>query len=152
MARIEADPEHSLQLDIAGYQFPAGEKDESDANWLVIELAVTYGDRRWRAREAALLTYEITDLVNWLRQVAEGGQAREFDAIEPNLSFSARRDDGAISLFARFRLEFCRPALDYDQRVEGESLEFRLAAGDVKRFADDLETEARRFPWRPPSG
>jgi hypothetical protein len=71
-----------------------------------------------------------------------------FDAIEPNLLFAAVRDGDAILLLAHFCLEFCRQELDYEQRVEGESLEYRLSADDLRRFADELEIEGAKSPQR----
>ena len=134
VARIESDSEHSLQLDIVGYQFPAGERCETDANWLVAELAVAYDDKRWRAREPALLTSEVTALIEWLRHVAVGDAVGGFGAIEPNLSFGAVPDGDAILLSAHFCLEFCRRELDYDQRVEGDP---PAAGGGYRGERDD---------------
>ena len=61
----------------------------------------------------------------------------------------AERDDDRITLTAFLRLEFCRPGLDYDRRMDGEALEFRLRPGDLERFAGELEVQSAAFPQRP---
>ncbi len=70
----------SLELRVIGYQFPdleaGGEPpggDSSDANWLVVSGVVcTAAGTAWSFRHPSLLTWELTELVRWLRQVADG--------------------------------------------------------------------------------
>lgn len=120
----------SLDLRVTGYQFPdryaVGERpggDSSDANWLVVsgEVRAATG-RSWSFRDPSLLTAEVTDLVSWLREVADGAvsvatavgeldkttldkcvdEVDEYAAAgwltftEPNLSFAAGSYSGSM--------------------------------------------------------
>jgi hypothetical protein len=149
LARFEAASGRSFQLDVVGYQFGQAKGSYwDDDNWLVIEINVVEGVRQWRAREPALQTSELVALVEWCRETVAGATIDAFEAIEPNLSFTATSDGGMIALTGLFRLEFAFPDLDREDRIEGSAVEFILSAQDLRRFADELETEGAKFPIR----
>lgn len=151
VAHLQTAPDCSLGLTVTGYEFPEIESG-LDANWLMIDMEAVAGSERWRAKEPALETTELTSLVSWLRGVAGANMPRaHFEATEPNLSFIAVRHGDWIRLTTLLRLEFAQPDVDADHQFEGNALEFTLRAEDLSRFADELGAEAARFPVRPPS-
>jgi hypothetical protein len=138
----------SLRLDIVGYQFPDIAAEESDANWLRIELAGSTTRGRWRSVDPSLLTYEVAALADWFDRVANGSvQERPLEFIEPNLSFRLSPD-------ATFRVYLeleSRPPWAASKGAPEEDLwlEFPLDSGMLREAARDLRAQLARYPERP---
>src|SRR5512147_195005 len=54
-------------LEITSYEFPDNPANELDANWVVIVITAQTAEGSWRAGRAALLTWELEDLISWCR-------------------------------------------------------------------------------------
>ena len=129
----------SVDLQVAGYQFPGVDENPKDRtgwdrNWLVITGSVrTAGGASWSFREPALTTWEVADAVVWLRRVADGAApvaaveatpavAAEDDEpsragwltfTEPNLSFAVGGYDGhQVQLLVGLGHECAQPPID----------------------------------------
>lgn len=95
--RLDGAEDRSLELTVAGYQFPdigtpgsATGQDgfHYDANWLVIAGHVNDGQHSWTFRDPCLLTTEALELARWLDAAADVSTDLEAaDFIEPNLDF-----------------------------------------------------------------
>jgi hypothetical protein len=100
--RLLSSDEASVELSIAGYQFPdlqgRGDRDW-DANWLQICGAVVLADgKTWSFEDPSLTTWEAAELGQWLREAADGSVkpwplgTEEAEPLlcftEPNLAFS----------------------------------------------------------------
>lgn len=74
--RIVSRSGPSVELHIAGYQFPGARPDgddDWDANWLIISGRVDAGEHlRWGFRAPSLTTWEVSELIEWMRQVSAG--------------------------------------------------------------------------------
>jgi hypothetical protein len=154
--RLDGREGQSLQLDVAGYQFPhSRSRDEGfdfDANWLVIDGVANDGGREWRFRDPCLLTTEARELTAWLEAVSNG--CVELDAtsfLEPNLEFrrvSAPADPPVIRV--TFRLEARPPWARGTQDEDWDSswLEFAVPTDSLRNAAQELRTALKSFPER----
>ena len=141
----------SLGLKIVGYEFPEEVEAEYDSNWLVIRLSATLPQGSWIATHPCLLTYEVTELANWLEEVARGTAAeREIGFVEPNIWFQVvETPNGQRCLRAYFGAE-CRPpwafTLEHDR---GDIFaEFALHELELHRAAESLRAQLARYPQR----
>jgi hypothetical protein len=154
MARLAGPPDRALELQLLSYEF-AHADDRWDANWLIVRIAAVDGPKQWSAAAPAFLTWELADLIAWLRKVADVcGDVRDgFDAIEPNLRFEAEGQGGSIQVRASLSHEF-HPGWtawrDSGSRYDLEDvvLAFELGATELRQFADELAQELTRFPER----
>jgi sugar lactone lactonase YvrE len=107
----------SVELHIAGYQFPDLAAVEYDSNWLTIEGQVRHPRGRWSFRDPCLLTSEVSRLATWLDALAQGKpESDEIGFIEPNLSFRVVRSAAFAVLRVYFELE-ARPYLSAANEV-----------------------------------
>ncbi len=172
----------SLELRITGYQFPdlaAGREppggDSSDANWLVVsgEVCAATGTA-WSFRHPSLLTWELTDLVRWLRQVADGAvciatsvaeldqttldkcvdEVDEYAAAgwltftEPNLSFAVAAYSGSqVQLLIGLSHESAAPPLD-PMRPKRSQITVMSDRQQVKDATDALQVQLTAYPAR----
>ncbi len=172
----------SLELRVTGYQFPdryaVGERprgDSSDANWLVVSGEVrTATGGSWSFRDPSLLTAEVTDLVSWLRQVADGAvsvatavgeldkttldkcvdEVHEYAAAgwltftEPNLSFAVVAYSGSrVQLVIGLSHESAAPRVDL-MRPNRSQITVMSDSQHVKDAADALHEQLTVYPAR----
>jgi len=147
MARLTGPSGSMLELRLLSYEFPHLD-DKWDANWLIIQMTVVDGSRQWSATEPALLTWEVSRLVKWLRQLADAEPDAKsgFHATEHNLSFRAEGYGDEIRLRAHLSHEFHPEYRSW--RASGRrydlrecSVAFEPGATALLRFADELEQE-----------
>lgn len=75
----------SVELYVAGYQFPDLPTVEYDSNWLRIEGQVSHPQGQWSFQDPCLLTYEVSRLADWLDALVEDQpKSDEIGFIEPN--------------------------------------------------------------------
>jgi len=115
--RLAGPPDHLLEFEPLRYQYPAlpgrsqpGSADW-DANWVVVRILASDGERRWGNADPAFTTWELNELVQWFRYIASGElkAPAAFEATEPCLQFEVRSAPGVPQVRAVFDLEF-RPA------------------------------------------
>ncbi len=136
----------ALELRIAGYQFPGAATALYDSNWLVIEGAVQHPRGNWRFRDPSLLTYEVTQLADWLEAVAAGAEAKPYCGfIEPNLSFEVVGTGATRQLRVSFAIE-ARPP--WANREEEVYVEFPLREPELKAAVASLRRQLQDFPQR----
>ncbi len=158
MARIENNQGHYLELEPVAYQFEMDEVDEGDGvdnrydlNWLEIRLAANDGNDQWTATDPALLNWEVTELINWLRQLAarDGSLKPSWHATEPCLECEGRFNSDSITLVASLAYEFWPPAVRAKQsRSQRTKIEFKDDGSRILKFAAELEKELQAFPIR----
>lgn len=143
--------DYELELKVAGYQFPR-HHEPYDADWLNISVRVRHPRGSWSATDPCMLTWELAELAEWLRRVA-GGEPAEAKQVfmEPELRFAVL-DGEPRRLRVYFEYNF-RPAWSpYLGPDEEEELwvEFEVGPEELRRAADSLSAEARRFHVRVP--
>ncbi len=144
----------SFELALDGYQFPDAH-GTLDPNWLLIRIHVQSGQEEWTATAPALLTIEVSALVDWLNELGNARPAdREVDFTEPNLSFElVERTDEDVRMRIWFELEF-RPG---ERRGRGDierdlCLDLRVTRNVITAAAKDLRSQLYAFPTRVPLG
>jgi hypothetical protein len=153
MAWLTGPPDRALEVSPLSYQFARGD-DLTDANWLIVRMTMVDGPRRWSTTDPAFLTWELAQLIGWLRDVASGVARRsdEWGGIEPLLQFEAEGSGEAVRLRALCSLEFHPQFQSWDNPDTREiypdpvSVEFTPAVETLEQFADGLERELARFP------
>ena len=122
-------------------------------NWLVVRAEVHDANAPPRAFTKTLTTWGLQQLVHWLRAVADAEPVpADWIDMERSISFTAERDDGALTLAAHVRRWFT-PAERRDGgtgRSEMIDVTFSPSADDVRRFADELVMALSAFPVREP--
>ena len=151
MARLTGPEDRFLELKIPKYVFPGDGSRTSDndwdANWLVVDLKARDGERQWSTTDSAFLTWELRELSEWLRALADGasGVPQVFLGIEPNLNFEAEGKGESTLLRVFFEQGFRPPGVE----IGGQGvIEFTPGAEALRRFADELEETLRTFPIR----
>lgn len=139
-----------FELEIAGYQFPHLKNEPYDSDWLNITICVKHSSGSWTKTDPSLLTYEVEWLIEWLEAIAEG-QAVESDICftEPNLRFQLL-DENEKKVRIYFELEY-RPSWAESKFNEDEDeiwVEFSITPGILKKAAESLRTQLRKFPTR----
>lgn len=136
-------------MSLVGYQFPELEDVEYDSNWLNVKIAVNDQGDKWSTIDPALLTYEVQDLIDWLRAVsARKYDNRELVFMEPCLSFRLSPPEGdPEKLVIELSHEF-RPSWASEDPDEEYEIEFSLTSIDLISAAQSLEDQLRRYPQR----
>lgn len=141
----------SVELHIAGYQFPDLAAVEYDSNWLRIEGQVHHPKGQWSFQDPCLLTYEVSRLANWLDALAqEKPDNDEIGFIEPNLSFRVVRSHAsAVVLRVYFELE-ARPnwAAAPSAGLNDLWLEIPVRELELRQAARSLREELAIYPQR----
>ncbi|MBL7492241.1 hypothetical protein I6A60_19680 [Frankia sp. AgB1.9] len=153
-----------VDLRIDGYQFPehkAVGRQDWDANWLFIAGTARGADgETWSFREPCLTTWEVRDLVQWLRKAAAGrvepsdgldedGPALTF--LEPCLGLSvADSDDESRVIRVHLQCESAPPShgLDPTTPSYGYSITLTVAPADLRTAAVAWEEMLSRYPER----
>jgi hypothetical protein len=104
--RLRGNNSSALELRFVGYQFPDDSTTEYDSNWLLIEGHVSHPQGDWSFRDPCLLTYEASDLADWLEAIAAGQEGQPWAGfIERNLSFEVVAATDERVLRVSFALE-----------------------------------------------
>ncbi|MFL5734648.1 MAG: hypothetical protein ACJ78Q_15915 [Chloroflexia bacterium] len=141
----------SLQLKIAGYQFPEVANNEWDSNWLMTHLAVTLPQGSWSVTDPFLLTYEVGHLADWFDAIAAHEQTEnEIGFIEPNLWFEVTNPTGGEScLRVHFGLECLPPwAVRSGRGAQDVFADFPLSEIDLHAAAESLRSQLNLYPQR----
>ena len=142
-----------FELVVLGYEFPQGEANEFDANWLMVRIsAKPLDDPSWEATEPCLLTWEVAGLARWLGSLASWPPAEtEEGFVEPLLYFVAVEGSAdLVRIRVYFELE-ARPTWAFS-RVAGMHdlwMDLELGPEDLRSAADSLRDDLSRFPPRP---
>ena len=144
-----------LQMSVAGYEFPDVLDDPSDANWLVIWLALQslHGAWCWQVEDAGCLTWELDDCISWLRQLSKGElvDSESCGFSEPDIRFETIRDDDGHMVGLSFNLmdEFQPPTKVLVPRENNiVTLRFHTPPEVLDEFAASLAADLATFPVR----
>lgn len=141
----------SFKLTIIGYQYPQLSTAPYDSNWLTIRIEVTSPQGTWSATDPCLLTYEVSELADWLEAIASGTVAQAACSfIEPCLLFRLHEDaSGHQGLRIYLELEL-RPPWAASKLAGQEDLwlTFPLSAIDLAAAASMLRQQLERYPQR----
>lgn len=137
----------SIEFRILNYQFPGNEDCEYDSNWLNIFIKVDSTRGNWQAIEPALLTWEIQQLIEWLKRILANKKIHEnpITFIEPCLVIELLKKNDKKNLRFHFNYEF-KP-----QNANDEIEYFVDASFSNQEFKDlitNLENELSKFPER----
>jgi hypothetical protein len=136
----------ALELRVVGYQFPDDPTSEYDSNWLVIEGRVSHPRGDWSFRDPCLLTYEASQLADWLEAVAADREERPWAGfIEPNLSFEVVAAGDERALRVSFAIEAHPP---WSPRSEAAFIEFPVEELDIAGAVKAWREQLRQFPKR----
>ena len=123
-----------FELRPVAYQFPAEQRNEWDANWLVMYLRVG----GFACTDPFLLTAEARELGEWL--AAPEGDLR---FTEPNLTLEATEGaGGGVDLCIRLAAE-CRPP-----GGEGAVIRMAISREDLRAAGEGFLGELAAFPVR----
>jgi hypothetical protein len=141
----------SIDLQIAGYQFPEQTEDFYDANWLMIRVESSIAGKRWAVCDPSLCTFEVKGLIDWLRSGTIGSEESNLEFVEPNYRFQMLPPSSPVLMGVRVLLELeARPAWAAQNTAYHDDCWIDLeCTPDVWRsLADDLEMQLARFPIR----
>lgn len=149
---IESSDGASLELRIAGYQFPGGEPVTDnvwDANWLQVAGRVQRAQQTWTFLEPCMTTWEAEALLRWLQHAGHQTPDR-LELIEPNLAFeSIAGPPGAVTILVTLKGEAASPWCTEDRRWwEGELLALNVPSEALAAAAATWERTLRGFPVR----
>lgn len=147
----------TLELGLSGYQFPALQSGleplddrDWDANWLIVtgEARAAEGSS-WRFRDPALTTWEVAELVTWLRAViAQTAPAGWLEFTEPHLRFvvGAYRDS-QVTLLVELGHEAAEPPL-VKKQAKQSLLTIETDQPQLEQAVAALERQLAEFPPR----
>lgn len=148
--RISGPDGQSFELRILGYQYPDLETAEYDSNWLCVEGRVEHPRGGWTFQDPSLLTYEASELADWLDSVADGSPASdEIGFIEPNLSMSLVRSISGLQVRVCFALEARPPwALSEAEEIEEAFVDVPADPDALREAAAELREQLKDYPKR----
>jgi hypothetical protein len=149
MARLKTNSGVYLDIKPIAYEFPNG---GDSPNWLQIQILANDGKYKWQAVDPAFENFELTALVEWIRQLVNKNPNAEttFYATEPCVEFEASCYRGRIKLKVSLGYGFLPPEMreakdSYKRRV---TLIFEDDEEEFLQFASDLERDIEPFPIR----
>lgn len=143
---------NELELSIAGYQFPAEERDPWDSNGLLVSVRVLSPEGSWSVVDPCLTTWEAKRLVSWLVHAATREPAAPpMTFSEPNLTVIAgpvAGDPNAVHVRASFALELRPPWAHTVAGSDNLAVDLDVRRGDLARAAASLLSDLAEFPQR----
>jgi len=141
---------NAFRFSILGYQYPEKKFEDYDSNWLIIEVDVTYSQKRWNARDACLLTYEVARLAQWFESIAGGISVESIQKfIEPNLEFHLVDISSEQYLRIFFEFELRPEWAKWDQKIMKDFwIDFSLSKLDLYQTASSLRRQLADYPQR----
>ena len=146
---LKTGANNSFAMTLLGYQFPDLAHDPYDSNWLNVKIEVNQEQGNWSATDPTLLTYEIAELIDWLRAVSTGEYSeRELEFLEPYISFYLGPAEGAPDKLVVELAHYFVPPWANDDPFERYQIAFPLASIDLLDAAQSLESQLSRYPQR----
>jgi len=147
--RFETEDGQSLELRILGYQFPDLETEDYDSNWLNIEGKVAHVRGSWQFCDPCLLTYEASELADWLDALASDPCSGTLTFIEPNLSFRSLESPAGTRLRVYFELEARPPWAPFDVGDEGQCwIDLPVSTSELRLAGAALRDQLTVYPQR----
>src|SRR4051812_30170466 len=134
----------SVELTIEGYQFPelvsVADPLDHDPTWLRVRGTFGVNGVEWSFVDPCLMTVEAQELLDWLREVAEGGSPEELRFTEPNVAFAL---DESNPEGAALRLMFSNESAPEETSETPAHIILNMALRDVESAADEWASELR---------
>jgi hypothetical protein len=142
----------TIDLQITNYQYPDNNEGDWDGNWLNIYLNVKSNVGNWQTIDPSLTTWEVQKLINWFYMLSKDEEPEYLDLnfTEPNLSFELLNSLEIAK--KKFRIKFnleSRPKSATDNKEY--FVDCLADSNELKRLANELETELIKYPERKPS-
>jgi hypothetical protein len=148
--RLKGDENTEFEMKVAGYQFPHLQHEPYDSDWLNITVSVKHPRGAWSKTDACMLTFELAQLIDWLRWIADDRPTHSEESfMEPELRFEWF---GGGRNVLRVNLDYSlRPAWSpYHGPDKEEELfvEFAATPEDLRGAAALLRDDLKKFPVR----
>jgi hypothetical protein len=148
---LKTGANNSFAMTLLGYQFPDLAHAPYDSNWLNVKIEVNKEQGNWSATDPSVLTYEIAELIDWLRAVSSGEYSeRELEFLEPYISFHLAPAKGAPDKLVVELTDYFVPPWADAGPFERYQIAFPLASIDLLGAAQSLESQLRQYPQRTP--
>jgi hypothetical protein len=141
--------DRAVALKLVSYSLPLNVVDNDwDANWLVIQVGVIDGERRWTAWHASLLTQDVWNLIDWCRALADGTPSvrPKWSGLQPDLQMEAEPRDGMIAVQVLVWRGLAPP--DNPRPPAPVPLQLTVRPEALHHFALNLEIALQDFPIR----
>lgn len=138
-----------IELRITNYQYPSSLDKDWDGNWLNIYLKVESKSGNWQTVDPSLTTWEVQELIDWFNDLANNFKPKwtEMKFTEPNLSLYLQNDFNNFNKLIRIKFDLeSRPKSASDDKEY--FVDFEADKLELKRIANDLTSELKRFPIR----
>lgn len=137
----------SINFNIMGYEFPYEKPSKKefnyDANWLHLEVVYCDENTNKTYTDNCLLTYELSDLINTLKQIINGSENSYIsDFMEPYLSICITK----IDEFIIFVISFVYDTTDGKWSKIGVTAKWTME--EAKDKVKELKDMERKFPKR----
>jgi hypothetical protein len=86
----------SFELKILGYEFPEILDERYDSNWLMVQIKLVLPQGKCEIVDAALLTWELIELRDWLSNFGTEGIRTRLDFTETTLSFALLKPNKTV--------------------------------------------------------
>jgi hypothetical protein len=153
--RFECINNQFVELSILGYEFPQI-TDEGDSNWLLVHINVkSYEKQRrkikqrlWSKTDPAITTFELKWLIDWFNYISENKieKYKRMDFTEPNMSFELLNDFDSV--VKRMKIIFMAEFNPISNVGAEYSIELNATNKQLKRYAEELESELIKYPER----
>ena len=77
--RLRGAENTEFEMKVTGYQFSHLKQEPYDSDWLNIHVDVAHPRGDWSKTDACLLTFELSQLIDWLRSIADECPAAFFE-------------------------------------------------------------------------
>lgn len=104
---LKSDDGNEFELALIEDRFPELQDDAADSNYITLSYRVATPDESWEETAPTINLFELKNLEEWLRAVAEGApEVTEIELLEPELRFSVAADAGdQVTLRVGFQLD-----------------------------------------------
>ncbi|WP_338871795.1 hypothetical protein WBJ53_26320 [Spirosoma sp. SC4-14] len=137
-----------FQLDLLDYQYPTANSSTVDLNRLWVAVRSGWWHHRSTAKAAVLYTYEIEQLLTWLRHLYQGGYSSErLLFADPSLSIECISVD-ADEFLLQVKLAFAVAPDWHTNPFFPFWLPVVVSKAKIGEAITDLEGQFARFPVR----
>ena len=140
----------SIQIFIAGYQYPKLENEPYDSDWLNVSISAIHPRGNWVATDPSLLTFELRELGQWLEAIRDQPEiSRELGFTEPTLMFEYMPSESDRVLRIYFEVEM-RPEWERYDKTDwgGFWIDVPFDHEAFSEAAEAIADECKCFPQR----
>lgn len=138
-----------LTISVTGYENPES-TDQSDANWLIVEMNLMVGERQFRKAWPALEAGDLDGIASWFQSLASRRLPDWVHLIftEPNLGFEVyRATDDFVRIGVHLSHEF-QPPFVVTSGIEDAVCCVELEYAELARMTASFQRISEQFPNR----